>query len=65
MHPLETTAAKMEDWTIERIEKVTDSVYLSLEAFNKLPSKARHTAKDWRRFAWLPSFGGWKKVTVV
>ena len=67
MHPLETTAPKMDGLPVEQIEKLDQKspVYLSLESFNKLPSKARHTASDLARFAYLPTFGGWKCVRLV
>lgn len=65
MHPLETNAPKQDGWTLERIEKITDTVWLTMEKWNSLPSKRRHTTKDWRRFGYLENFGGWKKVRIT
>ncbi len=64
MHPLETKAPKAGGKTIEEIEKITAVTWLSMDTWNSLPSRERHTAKH-ARFAYLAKFGGWVKVRIA
>lgn len=64
MHPLETKGKKEANAPIDKIESLKTVHWLSMDRWNNLPSKRRHTASDGRRFAFVEAYGGWQHVKI-
>lgn len=65
MHPLETKAPKEGGLPLDKIESISKIAWITMERWNSLPSKRRHTASDGRRFAYLETLGGWIQIKIA